>query len=127
LTNVLARRGRSYAYKLVLLQAAIVVGTSILLFALWGVQYGISALAGATIAVLPNFVFATLAFSHAGASASGKVVQSFFLGEAVKLLLTIVLFAIAFGLLNVVFAPLFITYVIGLLVPWTAPLYFKQN
>ena len=127
MTNVLARRGRSYAYKLVLLQAAIVVGTSILLFALWGVQYGISALAGATIAVLPNFVFATLAFSHAGASASGKVVQSFFLGEAVKLLLTIVLFAIAFGLLNVVFAPLFITYVIGLLVPWTAPLYFKQN
>jgi len=127
LSNVLARRGRSYAYKLVLLQAVIVGITTILLFALWGVQFGISALAGAIIAVFPNFVFATLAFSHAGASASGKVVHSFFLGEAVKLLLTIVLFAIAFGLLNVVFTPLFITYVIGLLVPWTAPLYFKQN
>ena len=127
MSNVLARRGRSSAYKLVVIQAAIVGVTSILLFALWGFQYGLSAFAGGVIAVLPNFVFATLAFSHAGASASGKVVQSFFLGEAVKLLLTIVLFAIAFGLLNVVFAPLFITYVIGLLVPWTAPLYFKQN
>lgn len=127
MTNVLARRGRSSAYKMVIFQAAVVGGTSILLFALWGVQYGLSAFAGGVIAVLPNFVFATLAFSHAGASASRKVVQSFFLGEAVKLLLTIVLFSMAFGLLDMVFAPLFATYVLGLIVPWTVPLYFKQN
>ncbi|MCW3173093.1 ATP synthase subunit I [Shewanella subflava] len=127
MSNVLARRGRKSAYKLVIIQAAIVGVTSILLFALWGFQYGLSAFAGGVIAVLPNFVFATLAFSHAGASASGKVVQAFFLGEAVKLLLTIVLFAIAFGLLDVVFAPLFATYALGLLVPWAVPLYFKQN
>ena len=127
MSNVLARRGRSSAYKLVVIQAAIVGVTSILLFALWGFQYGLSAFAGGVIAVLPNFVFATLAFSHAGSSASGKVVQSFFLGEAVKLLLTIVLFAIAFGLLDMVFAPLFATYALGILVPWAVPLYFKQN
>ena len=127
MSNVLARRGRSSAYKLVVIQAAIVGVTSILLFALWGFQYGLSAFAGGVIAVLPNFVFATLAFSHAGASASGKVVQSFFLGEAVKLLLTIVLFAIAFGVLDMVFAPLFATYALGILVPWAVPLYFKQN
>ncbi|MFT5789999.1 MAG: ATP synthase protein I [Shewanella sp.] len=127
LSNVLARRGRSLAYKIVIFQAAIVGGTTILLFALWGVQYGFSAFLGGVIAVLPNFVFATLAFSHAGASASGKVVQSFFLGEAVKLLLTTVLFAIAFGLLDMAFAPLFATYALGLLIPWTVPLYFKQN
>ena len=127
MSNVLARRGRSSAYKLVVIQAAIVGVTSILLFALWGFQYGLSAFAGGVIAVLPNFLFATLAFSHAGASASGKVVQSFFLGEAVKLLLTIVLFAIAFGLLDMVFAPLFATYALGILVPWAVPLYFKQN
>ena len=127
MSNVLARRGRKSAYKLVIIQAAIVGVTSILLFALWGFQYGLSAFAGGVIAVLPNFVFATLAFSHAGASASGKVVQAFFLGEAVKLLLTIVLFAIAFGLLDMVFAPLFATYALGILVPWAVPLYFKQN
>ncbi|MCL1143831.1 ATP synthase subunit I [Shewanella gaetbuli] len=127
MTNVLARRGRASAYKIVMLQAAIVGGTSILLFVMWGVQYGLSALAGGLIAVLPNFVFATLAFSHAGASASGKVVKSLFLGEAVKLLLTIVLFAIALGLLKMDFGPLIATYALGIFVPWTAPLYFKQN
>ncbi|MDO6679027.1 MULTISPECIES: ATP synthase subunit I [unclassified Shewanella] len=127
MSKVLARRGLWSAYRIVLLQAAIAGGTSIFFFALWGAQYGFSALAGGLIAVLPNFVFATLAFSHAGARASRKVVWSFFLGEAVKLLLTIVLFACAFGLLNTSFMPLFISYLLALLIPWTAPLYFKQN
>ena len=127
MSKVLARRGRWSAYRIVLLQAAVAGGTSIFFFALWGAQYGLSALAGGLIAVLPNFVFATLAFSHAGAQASGKVVRSFFLGEAVKLLLTIVLFAIAFGMLKTPFMPLFSCYLLALLIPWTAPLYFKQN
>ena len=127
MSNVLARRGRKSAYKLVIIQAAIVGVTSILLFALWGFQYGLSAFAGGVIAVLPNFVFATLAFSHAGASASGKVVQAFFLGEAVKLLLTIAMFSLVFINLKVAFMPLFVCYVLTLIVHWTAPLYFKQS
>lgn len=127
MSKVLARRGRWSAYKLVMMQAAVAGGTSILFFAVWGVQFGYSALAGGSIAVLPNFVFATLAFSHSGASSSGKVVKSFFLGEAIKLLLTIVLFALVFGTLKVLFAPLFACYALCLIVPFAASLYFKQN
>lgn len=127
MSKVLARRGRWSAYKLVMMQAAVAGGASILFFAVWGVQFGYSALAGGSIAVLPNFVFATLAFSHSGASSSGKVVKSFFLGEAVKLLLTIVLFALVFGTLKVLFAPLFACYALCLIVPFAASLYFKQN
>ncbi|GIU10228.1 ATP synthase subunit I [Shewanella glacialipiscicola] len=127
MSKVLARRGRWSAYKLVMMQAAVAGGASILFFAVWGVQFGYSALAGGSIAVLPNFVFATLAFSHSGASSSGKVVKSFFLGEAIKLLLTIVLFALVFGTLKVLFAPLFACYALCLIVPFAASLYFKQN
>ncbi|MGL4613891.1 MAG: ATP synthase subunit I [Shewanella sp.] len=127
MSKVLARRGRWSAYKLVLVQAAVAGVASIVFFALWGVQFGYSALAGGSIAVLPNFVFATLAFSHMGASSSGKIVNSFFLGEAVKLLLTIVLFALVFSMLQVAFAPLFACYTLSLMVPFTASLYFKQN
>ena len=127
MSKVLARRGRWSAYKLVMMQAAVAGGASILFFAVWGVQFGYSALAGGSIAVLPNFVFATLAFSHSGASSSGKVVKSFFLGEAIKLLLTIVLFALVFGTLKVLFAPLFACYALCLIVPCAASLYFKQN
>ncbi|MCU7996010.1 ATP synthase subunit I [Shewanella glacialipiscicola] len=127
MSKVLARRGRWSAYKLVMMQAAVAGGASILFFAVWGVQFGYSALAGGSISVLPNFVFATLAFSHSGASSSGKVVKSFFLGEAIKLLLTIVLFALVFGTLKVLFAPLFACYALCLIVPFAASLYFKQN
>ena len=127
MSKVLARRGRWSGYKLVMMQAAVAGGASILFFAVWGVQFGYSALAGGSIAVLPNFVFATLAFSHSGASSSGKVVKSFFLGEAIKLLLTIVLFALVFGTLKVLFAPLFACYALCLIVPFAASLYFKQN
>ncbi|MGB6135208.1 MAG: ATP synthase subunit I, partial [Shewanella sp.] len=92
--NVLARRGRLAAYKLVLVQAIVASIISILFFVMWGAQYGQSALAGAIIAVLPNFVFATLAFSHSGASSAAKVIKSFYWGEAVKMLLTIALFTL---------------------------------
>lgn len=127
MSNVLARRGRWSAYKLVMMQAAVAVSVSIFFFAVWGVQFGYSALAGGSIAVLPNFVFATLVFSHMGASSSVKVLKAFYWGEAVKLLLTIAMFSLVFIKLEVEFMPLFVCYVSGLIVHWTAPLYFKQS
>ncbi|MCL1114284.1 ATP synthase subunit I [Shewanella basaltis] len=127
LGNVLARRGRLAAYKLVLVQAIVAGIISILFFVMWGAQYGQSALAGATIAVLPNFVFATLAFSHSGASSAAKVVKSFYWGEAIKMLLTIALFTLVFINMKVGFMPLFTCYSLALVVHWIAPLYFKQS
>jgi ATP synthase protein I len=126
LGNVLARRGRLAAYKLVLVQATVACIISTLFFVMWGAQYGLSALAGGVIAVLPNFVFATLAFSHSGAS-SAKVIKSFYWGEAVKMLLTIALFSLVFINIKVGFMPLFTCYSLVLVVHWIAPLYFKQS
>ena len=127
MSKVLARRGRWSAYKLVMMQAAVAGGVSIVFFAVWGAQFGLSAFAGGAIAVLPNFVFATLAFSHTGASSAGKVMKTFYWGEAVKLLLTIAMFSLVFSKLEVAFMPLFVCYVLTLIVHWTAPLYFKQS
>lgn len=127
MSKVLVRRGRRSAYKLVLIQAAVVGILSIFFFVVWGAQSGLSASAGSITVVLPNFVFATLAFSYMGASSSAKVMQTFYWGEAVKLLLTIVLFSLAFGLFKVEFWPFFICYALGVIVPLKASLYFKQN
>lgn len=127
MSKVLARRGRWSAYKLVLMQAAVAGIASVFFFAVWGAQSGLSALAGGSIAVLPNFVFATLAFSHTGASSSAKVVKTFYWGEAVKLLLTIAMFSLVFINMEIGFMPLFVCYTLALIVHWTAPLYFKQS
>ncbi|MFQ6372520.1 ATP synthase subunit I [Shewanella sp. YIC-542] len=110
-----------------MLQAAVTGLASVVFFVMQGENGGMSALAGAVIAVVPNFVFATLAFSHSGASAAAKVLKGFYWGEAVKLLLTIALFSMAFILLKTAFMPLFVCYLLGLIVHWTAPLYFKQS
>lgn len=127
MSSILARRGRLAAYKLVLMQALVAGAVSFIFFVVWGVQSGQSAVAGSLIAVLPNFVFATLAFSHSGASSAGKVIKTFYWGEAVKLLLTVALFSLVFTLMKVAFMPLFVCYSLALLVHWTAPLYFKQK
>lgn len=127
MSQVLARRGRSAAYRLVFIQAASALIVSIFFFAVWGYMYGLSAFAGGIIAVLPNFVFATLAFSYSGASSSGKVVQSFFQGEAIKMLLTIVLFALVLGVFEVDFTPLLTCYAFSLVIPFIASLYIKQH
>lgn len=125
--QVLAHRGRCSAYKLVLLQA-VISGLLAIIFAVFrGELYGLSAFAGTVIAVLPNFVFATLAFSYSGASASAKVLKTFYWGEAVKLLLTIALFSLVFIYMEVAFLPLFVCYSLALVVHWAAPLYFKQS
>ncbi|GLS84797.1 ATP synthase subunit I [Paraferrimonas haliotis] len=128
MTNKLAERGRKSAYKLVFIQTIAVAIVSVGFFVLMGVDAGISAFWGGIIAVVPNFIFATLAFAHAGASSASKVVKTFYWGEALKLMLTMALFSTAFiTFKSIGFMPLFVCYVCGLLVHWTAPLYFKQK
>ena len=127
LTNILARRGRTAAYKLVLVQVTVAVLTAIVFSIVWELSTGLAALAGGMVAAVPNFVFVTLAFSTSGASQADKVLKSFYRGEAVKLLLTIVLFSLIFSQLSMAFMPVFVGYVVTLMVHWTAPLYFKQS
>ena len=67
--------------------------------ALWywhGVVAGYSGLCGSLIALLPNMYFAHRAFRFSGARAAQAIVRSFYAGEAGKLILTAVLFALAF-------------------------------
>ncbi|MGB0893841.1 MAG: ATP synthase subunit I [Parashewanella sp.] len=127
MSKIIARRGRGAAYKLVLLQALVAVIIAIVFFTAWDVQMSLAALAGGLIAVLPNFVFVTLAFSHSGASQADKVLKSFYWGEAIKMLLTIALFSLVFSQFKFGFMPVFLGYVLTLMVHWTAPLYFKQS
>lgn len=47
-----------------------------------------SGMAGGLAVIVPNAVFAALAFRHAGARQAQRIVRSFYLGEALKLFLT---------------------------------------
>lgn len=127
MVNKLASRGRSTAYKLIAMQTIAVIMTSLIFFLTNGVKEGYSALCGGVISIFPNFVFATLAFRHAGASAATEVLGDFFRGEALKLILVIVLFWVVFKTLDVIYLPLFVTYALAIILHWLSPLIFKTK
>jgi len=127
LVNKLALRGRSMAYRLIGLQTLAVLAVSFIFFLANGTKDGYSALLGGVISILPNFVFATLAFRNAGASAAKEVISDFFKGEALKLVLVIVLFWVVFNTLDVLYMPLFVTYALAIVLHWLSPLIFKSK
>ena len=123
----LAQRGRSTAYKLILMQTLAVIVTSFVFFLAIDTKAGWSALTGGAIAIVPNFVFATLAFRNAGASAAKEVLTDFFRGEALKLVLVIVLFWVVFNILDVNYLPLFVNYALAIVLHWLSPLIFNSK
>ncbi|WP_163936382.1 ATP synthase subunit I [Paraferrimonas sp. SM1919] len=125
--NALALKGKKSAYQLVFFQFISVLLCSSIFFVSLGVDALISSFLGGMIAVLPNLVFATFAFAHSGASKADKVVKSFYRGEALKLVTTVLLFSLVFANVKVGFMPTFVCYTLALIVHWIAPVFFKKK
>lgn len=82
----------------------------------------LSVFLAAVIAILPNMYFAKRLFQHQGAKAAKKIVSDFYRGEALKIGLSILLFAFTFAcftLNNVVF---FSSYIAIYMIFWFAPI-----
>ncbi|WP_394173037.1 ATP synthase subunit I [Thalassotalea litorea] len=116
--NTLAKPGRKYAYRQVFLQFLITLLSFTICYFGWGLTAATSAFAGGMVSVIPNFVFAHKAFKFAGARAARQVVDSFYGGVKLKLVLTAILFALCFKFLELNVVTFFITYSITMLVPW---------
>lgn len=79
-----------------------------------------SALIGGGISTLVSFYFASKVFSVRLGSPAAKIAQAFFIGETVKLLLTVTLLSVAFLWLPVAPLPLLLAYIATLLAYWLA-------
>ena len=75
---------------------------------------------GSITFIIPHSVFAYWTFRYAGATKNRIVAQSFNQGLKIKLVLTTVLFAIAFSQLNAAPFPLVGAYVVAMLSQWFA-------
>ena len=64
---------------------------------LWGVVAAYSALLGGLVCLVPNCYFAYRAFKFQGARAARHIVRSFYAGEAGKIMITALLFALVFS------------------------------
>lgn len=81
-----------------------------------------SALFGGLLAVIPNAIFVSWAFRHAGARQAPSMVSDFYIGEALKFVATVIGFGLVFVLVKPLSAGwLFATYIASLCVYWVAP------
>ncbi|KAF3977738.1 MAG: F0F1 ATP synthase assembly protein I [Methylococcales symbiont of Iophon sp. n. MRB-2018] len=112
--------------KILLMQALVIVIASLGLLIFGKTNWIISSLLGGLIAFIPNLYFAYRISLSKGQSAK-KIVQSFYSGESRKILMTCVLFAVAFQLPNVQFFPLMACFVAVLSIFWLALILFAQD
>ncbi len=124
--NILTESGRSYALKQNMLAIFSVVFITLTIYFLWGVDQAKSACIGGFVAIVPNFVFAYKAFKYAGARSSKKVVESFFSGVKLKMVLTALLFALAFKFLVLLPIPFFALFCLVMAMPLITPFIIKQ-
>ncbi|MBJ9974455.1 F0F1 ATP synthase subunit I [Pseudomonas sp. S75] len=110
-------------FPVLLAQFGVVLLATLVLWQWQGKVSGYSGLCGGLIGWLPNVYFAWKAFRFSGARAAPAIVKSFYAGEAGKLILTAVLFALTFAGVKPL-APLavFGVFLLTLMVSWFAPL-----
>ncbi|KTD24093.1 ATP synthase protein I [Legionella maceachernii] len=102
---------------------------SLVLLLIFGKKEAMSALLGGMVAIVPSALFARKLFQYQGARAARQIVKGFYLGEALKIVSSVILFALVFMLFKIAPLAFFFTYIVVLMNYWLAPLIFanKQN
>jgi ATP synthase protein I len=123
----LARPGRELAKRLLLIEICVVTLVAAGLAIAVNTEWGVSALIGGGIFVIANAVFALCAFLFVGARAAKMVAALFYTGEALKILITVALFSVAYMYMQVELVPLKLTYLLVLGINIFAPALFINN
>lgn len=90
----LAKKGLKSGLRLIAFQLFIVLMIALISTVLFTTNEGYSALAGGFTFLFPNFVFVFMSFAHAGARKSRIVLQGFYVGEALKIFLILILLVV---------------------------------
>jgi ATP synthase protein I len=85
--------------RLVFAQLALIISLP-MIFYIKGQVFAYSVLIGTLISFVPNLYFVYRVFKYQGARSARKILQSFYAGESIKLLLTALFFGLAFALIE---------------------------
>jgi len=125
--NPLAIAGRKIAFKQIVFSIVIVLICCLITCICLDFDAALSAFTGGSIAIIPNMFFAYKAFKYVGASASRKVIDSFFSGVKIKMGITALLFSLAFKFLIILPLPFFGTFCIVMALPLISPIFVNSN
>lgn len=124
--NKLTSAGRKLAWRQNIIAISLVLFFALISYFIWGLEYAQSILAAGIVTIIPNIVFAVKAFKYAGAKSSKLVVESFFSGVKFKMVLTALLFVLAFKFLVLLPVPFFSMFCLIMALPLVMPFFIKQ-
>lgn len=116
--------GISGIKRLLKVELFVILLISLVLLLMMGKQQAVSSLIGGVVAIIPIALFAKKLFYYQGARSARQIVKSFYWGEALKIGLTMILFALVFILAKITPLAFFFTYIVVLL---SAPLIFSLS
>ncbi len=127
MVDKLAKYSHRSGLKLVAFQFSLVLFLALILTVLFSFKSGYSGLAGGITFMLPNMIFVLMTFAHAGASKSKLILRGFYVGEAIKLTLIVILFSLflKYGALSL--PPFYISFALLVVSQWLAPFFFHDN
>ncbi len=108
--------------RLWLIQTSLVLLLSLVWMLIDNARAGYSAFLGGAVCIIPNALFAVRLFKHQGARLARQIVRNFYRGEALKIVLSVLLFSLVFALCNIAPMVFFTTYVVVLMTHWFTPL-----
>jgi ATP synthase protein I len=111
---------RRLAFGVVLGQAAVTVTAALLSWAIGGQLAAVSALIGGGISTAASLAMAALSFGGSAATDPQRAIRAFYIGEAVKLALVVVLFVVVLKLMKVAPLALFAAFMATFFVYWIA-------
>ncbi len=127
MTNKLTITGRKLAWQQNILAISFVLLSSLLSYFIWGLDQAQSIMAAGVVTIIPNIVFALKAFKYAGAKSSKLVVESFFSGVKLKMVLTALLFVLSFKFLVLLPIPFFSMFCLIMALPLVMPFFIKNS
>jgi len=107
--------------KLWIVQLTITLIIATICAIVFNINAAISALLGGIVCIIPNAYFACKIFKYQGARAAKQIVNSFYKGEALKIILSILLFTAVFVLCRITPLAFFVSYILVLMTHWFAP------
>tara|TARA_Y100000815_G_scaffold259867_1_gene270666 strand:- start:1667 stop:2041 length:375 start_codon:yes stop_codon:yes gene_type:complete len=110
------------ALNLIKWQTILGMAPVILYFFYAGAAAGFAALYGLLITLVANVIVAFFLFRQQGALAAGKIIRFFYLGEALKIIATILMFLLAVTVFKFSFLPLIISFIFSQIIWYFCPL-----
>lgn len=127
MVDKLAKKGQVSGLKLVAFQLLLMIIIALVSTVFFSIKSGYSALAGGVTFLLPNLIFVLMAFAHAGARQTKKVLRGFYAGEAIKLFLTVLLFVVFLKFVLLSLTAFYISFSFLVASQWLAPFFFYNN